>query len=102
VLHDIYTPQRRDILEKAAEIILSVTGGYALRHLAILAKTIATSKRDCLARKISAGAEWRLPGRVKCTTLLHSWQASAAVDLRIRTPGQEIRMISHDARPRSS
>jgi hypothetical protein len=46
VLHDIYTPQRCDIIEQSTEIVLGVTGGYAFCHLSILAKTIATRKRD--------------------------------------------------------
>jgi len=45
VLNDIDTAQRRDIVEKSAEIVLRVAGGYILWHLAILAKTIPTGKR---------------------------------------------------------
>ena len=45
VLHDVHTPQGRDVLEKATEIVLRVASGYTLRHLAILAKTIVSRKR---------------------------------------------------------
>ena len=61
MLHDVYTPQRRDVIEKSTEIVLGVTGGYAFCHLSILAKTITTRKRGWHARNISAGAEWRFP-----------------------------------------
>ena len=61
MLHDVYTPQRRDVIEKSTEIVLGITGGYAFCHLSILAKTITTRKRGWHARNISAGAEWRFP-----------------------------------------
>jgi hypothetical protein len=28
VLHDIHTPQRRDVIEKTSEIVLGITCGY--------------------------------------------------------------------------
>jgi hypothetical protein len=44
VLHDIHTPQCRNVIEKTPEIVLGVTGGYRFRHLAILAKLKVTRK----------------------------------------------------------
>src|ERR1700731_1641955 len=32
VLHDVHTPQGRDVLEKATKIVLRVASGYTLRH----------------------------------------------------------------------